>query len=290
MCWTNDKGKVHCYDAPGKWYYENSLFIDKDTFFIYKVPVQVVGKKKIYSASDGGFYYWYGTLKQTDTGSVLNLIMNNCDYCGREEKTDSTTGFNYPVSKIKNYKFTTIPKGIKIGDVIYYKALQKNKYFPSKVMFYFDSNSIYRNDPIGQYKLISIGIKNFLQTRELKLDNDTLRINIDRINDNATVETLDPDNLKIDTSGIVFKFYSQKELKKLTAILNRPIRYIEVGQIIDFWKAARIKFEYKISLPKSVHKFSERQLSNLFEYNKVGTDYLLVDKLPENSWWLIEQK
>ena len=213
MCWTNEKGKVHCYDAPRKWYYENSLFIDKDTFFIYKVPVQVVGKKKIYSASDGGFFYWYGTLKQTDTSSILSLTMNNCDYCGREMKIDSTTGFNYPVSKIENFKLTTIPKGIKIGNVIYYKALQKDKYFPAKEMFYYDSNSISRHDPIGQYKLISTGIKNFLQTKELKLDNDTLRISIDRINDKEIVETLNPANLKIDTSGIIFKFYTQKKLK-----------------------------------------------------------------------------
>lgn len=290
MCWTNNKGKVHCYDAPRKWFYENSLFIDKDTFFIYKVPVEVVGNKKIYSASDGGFYYYYGTIKQTDTGSILNLVMHNCDYCGREMKTDSITGFNYPVSKIENYKLTKITKGIKIGNVIYYKALQKDKYFPAKEMFYYDSNNISRRDPVGQYKLISTGIKNFLQTKELKLDKDTLRICIDRINDNEIVETLNPDNLKIDTSGIIIKYYSQKELKKLTTILKRPVRYIEVGQIIDYWKSARVSFEYVISLPKNVHKFSERQFGNLFEYNKVGTAYLLVDKLPENSWGLIEQK
>lgn len=290
MCWTNNNGQVHCYDALRKWFYENSLFIDNDTFFIYKVPVQFVGKKKIYSASDGGFFYYYGTVKQTDTGSILNLTMHNCDYCGREMKTDTTTGFNYPISKIESYKMTTLPKGLKIGNVVYNKTQQADKYFPPKKIFYYDSNSISRHDPKEQYQLISTAIKNFLQTKQLKLDNDTLRISLDRINDHVIIETLDPNNLHIDTTGIVFKFYTQKQLKALTASSNQPIRYVEVGQIIDYWKAARVSIDYVISLPKSVHKFSEYQLSNLFEYNKVGAEYLLVEKLPENNIELIEQK
>ncbi len=290
MCWTNDKGKIECYDAPRKWYHENLLLIDKDSFFIYKVPVQIIGKKKIYSASDGAFYYYFGRTQQTDTGSMVNLTMNNCDYCGRRIKIDTATGFMYPVAKVESYKVTTIPMGVKIGNVSYYKESNKKNYFPAKQMFYYDSNNIYRYDPNGQYLLISTGIKSFLQTKELKLDNDTLRISIDRTNDDSIIETLNPENLQIDTSGIILKFYTRKELKSLTTTLNRPVRYIEVGQIIDYWKAARISLEYVISLPKTIHKFSERQFSNLFEYNKVGTEYLLADKLPENDWGLIERK
>ncbi len=216
--------------------------------------------------------------------------MNNCDYCGRRIKIDTATGFMYPVAKVESYKVTTIPMGVKIGNVSYYKESNKKNYFPAKQMFYYDSNNIYRYDPNGQYLLISTGIKSFLQTKELKLDNDTLRISIDRTNDDSIIETLNPENLQIDTSGIILKFYTRKELKSLTTTLNRPVRYIEVGQIIDYWKAARISLEYVISLPKTIHKFSERQFSNLFEYNKVGTEYLLADKLPENDWGLIERK
>ncbi len=135
-----------------------------------------------------------------------------------------------------------------------------------------------------------MGIKNFLQTGELKLDDDTLRICIDRIEDDAIIETLAPENLGIDTSGIIFKFYTRIELKNLTTSLNRPIRYVEVGQIIDYWKAARISLKYVISLPKSIRGFSERQYNNLFEYNKVGQKYLLVDELPENSWQLVTRE
>ena len=290
MCWTNDKGRIHCYDSPRKWYHENLLYKDNDTFFIYKVPVQIVGKKKMYSSSDGAFYYYFGTTKQTDTGTIISLTMNNCDYCGMRIKIDTTTGFMYPVAKVENYKLTIVPNGLKIGNVVYYKTAQKGNYIPAKQMFYYDSNSIYRHDPKGQYKLIATGIKNFLQTKELKFDNDTLRICIDRISDDSLVETLNPSSINIDTTGIVFSYYTQNELKKLVANSNKPIRYIKVGRIIDYWKAARVSFEYVISLPKNIHKFSERQFSNLFEYNKVGTRYLLVDKLPENGWELIERK
>ncbi|WPV66328.1 hypothetical protein [Chitinophaga sp. LS1] len=290
MCWTDDKGKHECFDAPRKWYHENLLLIDKDSFFIYKIPVQIVGKKKMYSASDGAFYYYLGKIQKTDTGSIVNLIMNNCDYCGQRIKIDTATGFIFPLAEMESYKVRIIPKGMKIGNVSYYKERGKNNYFPAKQMFYYDSNNIYRQDPIGQYRLISTGIKNFLQTRELELDNDTLRISIDRINHGSIIETLNPEKLKIDTSGIIFKFYTQKELENLTITLNRPVRYVEVREIIDYWKAATVSFKYVISLPKTIHDFSERQYNNLFKYNKVGTEYLLVDNLPENSWGLKEQK
>lgn len=290
MCWTNDKGKVQCYDEPRKWYHENLLLIDKDSFFIYKVPFQLIGNEKLYSSADGAFYYYLGSIRQTDTGSIVKLTMNNCDYCGLRIKIDTLTGFMYPIADVESYKVTIIPMGLKIGTVSYYKESDKEKYFPAKQMFYFDSNSIHRQDPKGQYQLISTGIKNFLQTKELQLDKDTLRISIDRMYNNSIVETLNPENIKIDTSGIIFKFYTGKELKKLASTSNRPIRYIEIGQIIDYWKAARISFKYVISFSKGIQKFSERQFSNLFEYVKVNTEYKLVDTLPNNSWELIEKK
>ncbi len=125
-------------------------------------------------------------------------------------------------------------------------------------------------DPKGQYRLISAAIKNFLQTKDIKPDSDTLRISIDRYSDHSPIESLNPVNIKIDTTGIVLCFYTQKkELKQLVSNSTKPIRYIEVGQIIDYWKAARVSLKYIIALPKTIHHFSEKQFSNLFEYNKV---------------------
>jgi hypothetical protein len=291
MCWTDENGKVHCYDAPRKWYHENLLLIDNDSFFIYKVPVQIVGKQKKYSASDGAFYYYFGVTQQTDTGTIVSFTMNNCDYCGHEVRIDTATGFMYPVAKVENYKLSKSANGIKIGDVVYSKEANRSKnFFPPRKMFYYDSNSIYRQDPKEQYKLISTGIKNFLQTKDVKPDNDTLRISIDRFSDHSLIETLNPVNINIDTTGIVLCFYTKKDLEKLLATSTRPIRYVEVGQIIDYWKAARVSLKYVIALPKTIHHFSEKQFSNLFEYNKVGAEYILADKLPENGWELVEQK
>lgn len=291
MVWTDEHGKVHYYDAPRKWYHENLLLIDNDSFFIYKVPVQIVGKQKKYSASDGAFYYYYGATKQTDTGTIVSLTMNNCDYCAHEVRIDKATGFMYPVVKVESYRLSKSANGIKIGNVVYSREAGKSKnFFPPREMFYFDSNSIYRMDPKEQYKLISTGIKHFLQTKDLKLDNDTLRISIDRFSDHSLVETLDAVNIKIDTTGVVLCFYTQKDLKTLVANSTKPVRYIEVGQIIDYWKAARISLKYVIALPESIHQFSERQYNNLFEYNKVGAEYILAGELPKNSWGLVEQK
>ena len=289
MCWPNDKGKIECYGAPGKWYHENLLLIEKDSVFIYKVPLQMIGKKKAYSASDGAFYYYFGTISQTDTGSFVNLTMNNCDYCARRFEIDTATGFAYPIAKFETTKLTMSAGTFTIGAVVYNRTSVKEDYFPPRERFYFDSNSIYRHDPKEQYKLISAGIKHFLQTKDLKLDNDTLRICVDRISDDSIIETLDRGKIEIDTTGRTVIFYTQTQLKRLTAIGGKPIRYIEIGQIIDYWKAARISIRYTISLPKSIHNFSERQFSNLFEYNKVGKEYLLVEELPGNSWQLIEQ-
>jgi hypothetical protein len=147
MCWTNDKGKIECYDAPRKWYHENLLLIDKDSLFIYKVPVRIIGNKKVYSASDGAFYYYFGTIRQTDSGTIVSLTMNNCDYCGVRVKIDTSTGFRHPVAEAKSYKLTSSPGGLKIGEVTYSKTTGERNYFPPRHMFYFDSNSIYRHDP-----------------------------------------------------------------------------------------------------------------------------------------------
>ncbi|OQP39983.1 hypothetical protein A4H97_17350 [Niastella yeongjuensis] len=290
ICWTDEAGKVHYYDAPRKWYHENLLLIDNDSIFMYKVPLKIVNNQKNYSAADGAFYYYYGAIQHTDTGTVVNLTMNNCDYCGHEVKFDSATGFMYPVAKIEKYKLTKSANGIQLGGVDYNRETGKLKNgFPPRQLFYIDSNSIYRVEPKGQYGLISTAIKNFLQTKDLILDGDTLRISLDRYNNNSLIETLDPANIKIDTTGILFCFYTQKDLKQLAANSTRPIRYIEVGQIIDYWKAARVYLKYRIALPKTIHQYSEKQFSNLFEYNKVETEYMLADKLHQNNWERVEQ-
>lgn len=218
----------------------------------------------------------------------------NCDYCGRLTYNDTVTGFHYPLPVFDSLKFSLKNGKLKLGKVIYDKIkLDSTNYFPAKSYFYLDSNSISRTNPKKQYGLISQGIKNFIQTGELKLDGDTLRICVDRFDDyqeKNLIESLDPNLFKIDTTNIVCKFYTKTQLNNLVPISTEPIRVIKIKKIIDYWKAARISLTYKIFLPKIIYNFSEKEYNNLFEYSKVGQTYELNGELPQNSWTLVEQK
>lgn len=294
MCWKNKKGQIECYDSPRKWYHLNTILIDNDSIFLYKVPVRIDKNDTIYSASDGAFYYYYGVIKQVDTSQIAYLTSHNCDYCGTMIREDSASGFNFPIPRLDTLRVAKGNNILTIGKTVYKPLkLTKEFYFPAKTMFYFDSNSISRRDPKGQYGLISQGIKNFLQTKQLKLDKDTLRVCIERyefFEQKNLIETLIADSFKIDTTNIHFDFLTRNQLRTKSKRENKVIRYIEINEIIDYWKAARIELTYKIIVPKSIHKFSEREYNNSFEYLKVGQKYDLIGEPPENSWGLIEQK
>jgi hypothetical protein len=288
MCWINDKGKLECYDAPRKWYHLNTLLIENDSLFIYKVPVKIEKKDTLYSASDGAFYYYYGKFQQYDTNTIAILTMHNCDYCGRQVRIDSITGFMFPIPKIDTLKVIKRTNELVIGNVTYRNDNKQKDYFPDKNMFYLDSNSIYRVNPKEQYTLISEGIKNFLQSQELKLDNNTLIISLDRVDREMKIETLNPEFINIDTLGLTFKYYTFNELDSLVNFKKQVVRYVEIGEIIDYWSAARISLTYKILLTKEITNFKERKYNSLFEYKKNGTKYILIDD-NQNGWELIKQ-
>jgi hypothetical protein len=291
MCWINEKGKLECYDQPRKWYHLNQLYIEKDSAFLYQEPVQIKKKDTIYSASDGAFYYYAGTITKSDSGLMINLQNISCDYCGTRITTDSATGFMYPVLSTAHYKLKLTKNGIQFNGVDYVKSVNEHLEGPFRAAFYFDSNSIYRVNPKGQYRLMSQGIKCFLQTSELIPDNDTIRICTERLNyDESVLELLNPDSLHIDTAGFYFKYYSLNQIDDLTRRSGKPVRYILIREIVDYMKAARISLLYKISLPENMHQFSEHQMHNLFEFTKTGNEYILTGNRPENSWELIEKK
>lgn len=288
MCWINDSGEKECYDEPRNWYYLNTLLVDNDSLFMYKVPVQIESGDTLFSASDGAFFYYFGRQNNENADTTAILTMYNCDYCVRQVRIDSITDFMFPMPKIDTFKVSKMNNKLILGDVIY-EISNRSDFFPPKNMFYPDSNSIYRVNPKGQYDLISIGIKNFLQTQNLKLDNNSLIIGLDIIDDGEKIETLNPDLLSIDTLGLDFKYYSLNELDSLVNISKRVVRYVEIGEIIDYWAAARISLTYKILIPKEVSNFKEKQYSCLLEYKKAGMNYLLRKDYIHNGWELIEQ-
>lgn len=294
MCWVNKNGKIECYDPPHKWYHLNTVLVDKDSIFLYKIPVVIEKKDTSYSASDGAFYYHYGIIQQTDTGRIAYLTRYNCDYCGQMVREDTVTGFLYHLPKFDTLSITKNANGFTMGKTVYKPVKpQKDFYFPPKNLFYFDSNSISRREPKGQYGLIAQGIKNFLQTKQLKLDKDTLLICTQRyepLEETNLIETLVADSFHIDTTGIQFVFLTKKQLQEKSKKENKVIRYIEIDGIIDYWKAARIELSYEIIVPKSIHKFHEYEYFNSFSYHKIGQQYVLKGNLPENGWGLVEQK
>lgn len=279
-------------EGDGKpYYHHNLLLVDNDSLFLYKTPLIKEKGKILNSASDGGFYYFYGTAARTDTNTIIHLIQHNCDYCPRRVHIDSSTGFLFPIPRRDSFWLSHTPTGFTIGKVAYRRSNTLLSDFPPRSVFYpdADSNDIYRYDPKGQYQLISTGIKNFLQTDSLILDHDTLRICLDRTRyDSRVVEILDPAMIRLDTANIKLCFYTTDELKQLTATSTRPVRYMKVEDIIDYWKAARISFTYVISLPKSIHHFSEHQYRALFEYKKVANEYVLLGKPKPSGWALVE--
>jgi hypothetical protein len=279
--------------SPGqnaRWYHENFLLVDNDSIFLYKSPIQIIKKRKIYSASDGGFYYYYGESARTDSGMIVRLTRHYCDYCAMPIRMDTAMGFMYPIAKTETYKIDGNADGFSMGKVIYHRSTTDVSRFPPRKYFYPDSNSIYRVDPKGQYQLISTGIKDFLATGSLRLDKDTLRVCLDRMRFDSIVETLDSSRIHLDSPGIVLRFYSRDGLKKVTERSTKPLRYVEVGEIIDYWKAARVSLTYIISLPKTIHDFSERQYAILLEYNKMGTRYIPAGDTTPSGWQLVEQK
>lgn len=288
ICVKDKYRRIKCYDSPRKWFHENQLSIKNDTFFLYKVPFHKVKNKRLFSAADGGFYYYLGIPKFENKDTFIYFHKNNCDYCARHIKIDSSTWWQIPVIEIEKLKYSKTKDGFKIGDVEYQKYLKEGFFFTNYENFYFDSSSIKNSKPFGMYALINKAILNFIQTGDLKAANNTIYISTDRLDRNEVVEKLNKENFKIDTSNLNFIYLSKSELEVLGK--KEIVRYIEIDRIEDYYYSSYISIRYKILLPKSIRNFEEREYHNAFNYCKKGYIYTLKDKIYENSWSLVQQK
>lgn len=88
MCYVDENGKKECYSDPAdpkrKWYRLSKMKIKGDSVFVDQSPIAIYKKDTIFSASDGGFYYYRGTIKQSDSLLSISLVEFYCDYCGVE--------------------------------------------------------------------------------------------------------------------------------------------------------------------------------------------------------------
>jgi hypothetical protein len=64
-----------------KWYHLTHIERRSDSIFVYQNPIAIYRHDTVWSASDGGFYYYRGKIGTNGNRITMNLVMTNCDYC-----------------------------------------------------------------------------------------------------------------------------------------------------------------------------------------------------------------
>jgi len=84
---TIKNGKKDCFTDPEypkyKWYHLSELTFRDSVVSFAQFPVAIDGKDTIYSASDGGFYYYSGKYTENKDIVMIELQLTSCDYCTR---------------------------------------------------------------------------------------------------------------------------------------------------------------------------------------------------------------
>ena len=112
---------------PGKKFksfHSGYLKIKDDSVFLDQNPIIVCEKDTSCSASDGGFYYYSGTLQNNDTTIIFNLKELFCDYCSVPIKTNAP-GTKEVVKRIKKITAHLTDKGLIIAGYLYAKTVEK---------------------------------------------------------------------------------------------------------------------------------------------------------------------
>lgn len=90
MCHTDSMGVKTCFgdelESDGKWYHLSYLKLEGDSVFLDMYPVSIteVGDT-LYSASDGGFYFYKGVFSSSAKLNI-ELVEVYCDYCATQVK------------------------------------------------------------------------------------------------------------------------------------------------------------------------------------------------------------
>jgi len=96
----------------------DSVYLDQSPISIYKTDTS-------FSASDGGFYHYSGTLISSDTTIEISLKETSCDYCGElmKKKADGTLEREY---RTKKYLGKLTDKGIIINKYLFVRQPKVN--------------------------------------------------------------------------------------------------------------------------------------------------------------------
>ena len=116
IMWNKDKdGNETNTDSENpkqKWFHKNILLIKNDSVFLDRIPVSKIGKKTLYSSSDGGFYYYKGIIIKDNNQTKIELTEIGCDYCPVEISKNK----NEIIPKRKLYGKIT-KEGLEINNV-----------------------------------------------------------------------------------------------------------------------------------------------------------------------------
>lgn len=104
-----------------KWYHLSYLKIEGNSVSLDQRPISIYKKDTAFSTSDGGFYYYSGTLIPTDTTLEINLTESSCDYCGEimKKNADGTLTRQF---RIKRYLGKLTNDGILINGYLFTKT------------------------------------------------------------------------------------------------------------------------------------------------------------------------
>lgn len=124
ICYALKDGTKECYtddDNPKrKWYHLTYIKIKGDSVFVDQSPINIYKKDTAYSASDGGFYYYRGKMKD----SLINLELSYCDYCAIPAE-DSPNAYLFP--NTKRYPFTSTTGGLLINGYLFKRTNSKEQ-------------------------------------------------------------------------------------------------------------------------------------------------------------------
>lgn len=68
-----------------KWFHLSTITFKGDSVFLEQSPIAIYKTDTIFSASDGGFYSYAGTIGKYEGKPFLDLKLKSCDYCPRKK-------------------------------------------------------------------------------------------------------------------------------------------------------------------------------------------------------------
>jgi hypothetical protein len=124
LCTIDSSGKKSCYgdedDPSRKWFHRSYLKIRGDSAFMDQNPISIYKNDTSFSASDGAFYYYRGTVRRIRDSIVVYFDNKTCHYCGIPYKLNKD-GSKTRIIEHKTLKGTERDSGIIINGLLYKK-------------------------------------------------------------------------------------------------------------------------------------------------------------------------